>query len=169
MVGLLYRNPESASGRLQPSAFLAGRRPVHHLDVAGQPINVQGSTKPTARPAREDLSPALPPAALGLLAVGSLGVVLRRTKPWLAYALVLLASIGGLVTNASFFGSLLAEFVVLYTVSERSDLVVSLLALIAGFVAHYLALVRTGTGPADIPSLFLVDFAWIALAWFGGR
>ncbi len=113
--------------------------------------------------------PAYPPAAVGLLVLAALGVTLRRRGPWAAFALVLASSIGGLGTNASFFGSLLALLVVLYTVSARSGVVASLLALFASLGAHYLALVRTGNGPRDIPALFLVNFAWIALAWFAGR
>jgi signal transduction histidine kinase len=110
------------------------------------------------------------PSAWVLLSVGALGLTLRRTKLSAAYALVLLAAIGGLITNVSYWGTLLPDVVLLYTVSERSSVIVSLLALVAAFGMRFLAF-GYGQRPtlSDVPYLIQTDYSYLFLAWFAGR
>jgi signal transduction histidine kinase len=114
------------------------------------------------------------PAAIGLLAVACLGVVLRRRSLWGASVLILIAALGGTFTWNDYWGNLLPEVVVLYTISERTRLSVSLLALLGAYVVRFL-----NTGPffgpdvhytfSDLPKLVQSDFWFLALAWFAGR
>src|SRR5438874_6502559 len=60
------------------------------------------------------------PTVLGLQAVASLGVALRRTSLWVGCVLVLLAHLSGLFVTGDFFG--LAVMVMLYTVAELRGL-----------------------------------------------
>src|SRR5207244_13191193 len=71
----------------------------------------------------EILGPNEPNASqIGLLAVGAIGVTLRRKNVWVAFSIVQLAAVVGLLTDSLFInshGGQLEEFVVLFTVSER--------------------------------------------------
>jgi signal transduction histidine kinase len=108
-----------------------------------------------------------------LLALATVGVILRRRSPWLAYALVWLALASGLVLKTSVAG--FAMLVLLYTVAERSSLEVSLLALIAALAADYVAAWPEETLAGfrflglGVAQLVITNWAWLSLAWFAGR
>jgi signal transduction histidine kinase len=172
-----YGSPMRALG---PLVEKARRLPPIVLDGAiGAGIFALGALGQLATPS-SGISPsdALPhsqrPAALGLLALASLGAALRRTNLLAACVLVLLAAFGGLFAWNDAWGNNLPELALLYTVSERRGLGASLLALVASallpFVVQHHRAVQVGAPffpylPATIegsaPSLIMV--------WFAGR
>src|SRR5437867_777296 len=112
-------------------------------------------------------------AAVGLIALATLGVALGRRHLWAAYVLVLLALVGALLTKTS--PPELALLVVLYTVSRQSGAVASLLALLAALAVDYLAVFRDDVWDSfrhlglAVGMLVLTNWAWVALAWLAGR
>jgi signal transduction histidine kinase len=122
--------------------------------------------------------PASHPPELGLLVLGAVGVTLRRKNPWIAFLIVQVAAIVGLVAHVPFvlsYGGYLEEYVVLYTVAERRGAAESALALVPVFSLLCVAWheVRSGLDQAVSEQLFLLavypDCVWAGLAWFAGR
>src|ERR1041385_4797510 len=81
-------------------------------------------------------SHALHPTLLGLHAIASLGVALRRKSLWIGCVLVLLAHIGGLFVTGDFIP--LAVMALLYTVAELRGLGTSVVALIVSFMLPFI-------------------------------
>ncbi len=110
------------------------------------------------------------PFALTLLAIGAVGVALRRVHLWLAVGLVAGATVIGLVVQASVYpdsnGALLSQLVLLYTIAERFALGPSVVALVAELVVIYLA---RRTDNVNLLWLIQAEYSYIALAWFAGR
>jgi signal transduction histidine kinase len=106
---------------------------------------------------------------LALLAIAAIGVALRRHLA-LATVLVGVPLLIGLVWSPTLYpdtsGAFLAGLVMLYTISRRSRLALSLLALGVELVAIFLA---RRTDGVTWTWLIQAEDGWIFLAWFAGR
>jgi signal transduction histidine kinase len=112
------------------------------------------------------------PLAVVILTVEALAVALRRRNLPIAYVLMMLTSATGLFTANEYWGTLLTQLVLLYTVSERCGLAVSLLALAADQVISVVSqwfTVVGGIKAADYGGLADVALPYTALVWFAGR
>jgi signal transduction histidine kinase len=110
------------------------------------------------------------PEALVLLAIGILGVTLRRTSLWAGYAMVVSAAFVGLAMDniypGSLWGAYLSQLVLLYSVSEGSVVMASIVAVVAQLVIDFAALHPAGY---SFPVLLLADYPFVTLVWFAGR
>src|SRR5205807_1270994 len=113
-------------------------------------------------------------AFLILLALAALGAALRRKSLWAACLLVLLAAFGGLLAWNDWYGNLLPEVALLYTVSERRGRWASLVALVVSFVlpvvAQHQRTVQAGyTDLSNLPPFIEGVYPYLVLVWFAGR
>jgi signal transduction histidine kinase len=126
-----------------------------------------------------DLHPtaASPLSPIGLLTLGTIGLTFRRKKIWIAFLLIQLAAVLGLILHVDFVlahGGNLVELVVLYTVAESRDAAVSSIALLPVLAFDWIAWhqFRSSLDHPVSEWLFLLvvfqDYLWYGFAWYAG-
>src|SRR5438132_5500104 len=112
--------------------------------------------------------------AIAVLAIEALAVAFRRKHLVIATVLVVLTSLTGIFTGNESWGTLLSQLIILYTLSERCGLAISICALAAQQVLSVVSMLFAGRIPVSeigptIGAVADVNLPYSALVVFAGR